>query len=266
MAEQQRPCPCGQPGAHRHPTPVDDASMSDFWDRARPETGFRPPHLSVSSVELYARCPAQWKARYVDKLPSAQSPEMAFGAVIGKALEALHSGHDAELVLAQTHAQSAVRPVRDVDYALRLLNLYRELGLCDVVGVPEQRFLLHLPDRTRVPVPILGYLDLELEDRVREIKTSRAKWTEMRAQAAHQTHVYGWAFQQRKHRRPVCVEYVIFNTMRPDILTLNVEPNADGLRLFELAAAATWSGIVAGRFACTCKTGTGRAPTARTAL
>ena len=52
---------------------------------------FLPRHLSVSSVELYARCPAQWKRRYVDRVIDPPNRAMAWGTAFHKALEAVHA-------------------------------------------------------------------------------------------------------------------------------------------------------------------------------
>ncbi len=205
-----------------------------------------PKHLSVSSVALYARCPAQWRSRYVDKTAELPTPAMTFGAAMARALEALHREQDADLVWVRAHA--AVRPniTPGVEHGLRLLNRYRELG--PFRGRPEQKFRLHLPNRQLVPVPILGFMDLMTDDEVIEFKTSRATWTQQRVDTEHQAAVYAWAFQQLTKRRPSCVRYVVMSTVRDTLTVLETRPTGDDLWLFEQQAAATWNGIVAGAF------------------
>jgi hypothetical protein len=211
-----------------------------------------PRHLSVSSVQLYARCPAQWRRRYLDGIADPPSPPMAFGGVLARALEALHRGRDGDLALAVEHAKAAaelrergaaLRP--SAEYGLQLLRLYREHGV--YAGTPERRFLLKLPGRPEVP-PIMGYLDLECEREVIEFKTSYGRWTQARVDAEFQAAVYGWAFHQLNRRRPECVRYVVLSTRTPGLETFETRPNGTDLLLFEYAAAATWQGIRDGRF------------------
>lgn len=204
-----------------------------------------PRHLSVSAVQLYARCPLAWRRRYVEKVSEPGSPPMSFGLAFAKAMEAQHRGEDAGTVFARSHAATGnAHP--GAEHGLRLLELYRERFSLD--GTPEQKFSLYLPDRRQVPVPILGFMDLEREDEVVEFKTSRNPWTQARADAEYQSAVYGWAFQQRHRRRPESVRYLVFSTRTVDVQEILTHPTGSDLRLFELAAIVTWRGIKSGVF------------------
>lgn len=208
-------------------------------------TTFRPRHLSVSAVQSYARCPACWHRRYVERTPEPATPPMAFGKAFAEALEAHHRGGDAEAVFARAHAVTGVAHP-GAEHGLRLLDLYRERY--SLVGTPERKFELYLPDRVQVPVPILGFLDLETDREVVEFKTSRNPWSEARAASEYQAAVYAWAFQRANQRRPDGVRYLIFSTRSPDVQEILVHPSGSDVRLFELAAIATWRGIVGGKF------------------
>lgn len=204
-----------------------------------------PRHLSVSAVQAYARCPLAWKRRYIDGLEEPPSAPMSFGKAFALALEAHPRGQDADVAFVKAHAETGnAHP--GAQHGLRLLDLYRERY--DLDGEPEQRFSLHLPDRERVPVPILGFMDLEREDEVVEFKTSRNQWTQARADAEYQSAVYGWAFRERHKRRPHRVRYLVFSTRSVDVQEIETHPDGNDLRLFELAASVAWRGIVGGSF------------------
>lgn len=204
-----------------------------------------PKHLSVSAVQAYARCPLAWKQQYIEGFKQPATPPMSFGLAFAKAMEAHHRGQDAETTFARAHAITG-NASPGAEHGLHLLSLYRERYNLD--GRPEQRFSLYLPDRQQVPVPILGFMDLERDDEVVEFKTSRNPWTQARADAEYQSAVYGWAFRQRHQRRFQRVRYLIFSTRTVDVQEIETQPTGSDLRLFELAAIVTWKGIVGGSF------------------
>ena len=218
---------------------------------------FRPRYLSVSAVQLYTRCPAQYRQRYVERLVTPTNKYMAFGSVFHTALEAEHRGEDSERALIAAwntyqaildDAQAGAMPSKT--HALTLLETYREMGLGGAVGVPERKFVRRLP-MANVPVPILGYVDLSIPERrrFREMKTtSGSSWTQLKVQGEHQLHVYGWDHQMTYRHRVEAAEYVIFGTVTPTVEVIEAVPSPDGLRLFEFAAEGTWAGIVAGRY------------------
>lgn len=220
-------------------------------------SAFRPKHLSVSAVQLYVTCPAQYRRRYVDRLVTPTNLYMSFGTVFHKALEAEHRGQDSERALiAEWNKRQAILDAANLGtmpsktHALALLDEYKARGLGGKVGIPERKFVRRLPT-ANVPVPILGYVDLTLPERrrFRENKTtSGTSWTREKAQSEHQLHVYGWDYQMTYRHRAECAEYVIFGTVTPTVEVLEVVPSPDGLRLFETATEAVWQGILEGKY------------------
>lgn len=204
-----------------------------------------PRYLSVSSVQLYARCPAQWHRRYVAKISDPKTPPMAFGSAFALALEAHHLGKDGDTVFVREHANQGM-PAPGAEHGLRLLDLYRERF--NFTGTPESKFSLYLPDRRHVPVPVLGFMDLETQDEVIEFKTARSPWMQSRADAEFQSAVYGWAFRERTKRRLGCVRYLVFSTRTVDVQEIETHPTGGDLRLFELAAGVMWQRLKEGRF------------------
>lgn len=218
---------------------------------------FRPRHLSVSSVALYVACPARFKQRYVDRLVTPTTAPQATGKAFHDALEAEHRGQDserawiaawnaAEADLAQT-GQTLMMSKSD---GLTLLNDFRERGLGGKRGEPERKFVLPFPSE-KIPVPFLGYMDLTVPDErhFRDYKTtSGTSWTQAKVQLEPQLHGYGWAYQRLYRHRPDYGLWVVFNTQTLTVEPFEAIPSADGFRLFELQAEATWRGIVAGNY------------------
>lgn len=216
-------------------------------------TAFRPKHLSVSSVELYARCPRQWQRHYVERIIDPPTRAMAWGIAFHKALEAVHRAEpDADYEQTWLKTWNAMRETVGANfwpskaYGIDLLDAFHARGLA-VKCPTEVRFSLPFPGG-KIPVPLLGYVDAFAPDDTREYKTTKGGWwNETRAQMSHQAHVYGWARQRTlKHRRPV--RFVVFGTRTPTIDEYVVEPSPDGFRLFEQLAERVWDGIVNERF------------------
>jgi hypothetical protein len=216
-------------------------------------TGFRPRHLSVSSVELYARCAAQWKRRYVNGVIDPPNRAMAWGSAFHSALEAGHNGDDA--AVAWLHAWNVGRDKLALQglsfgpgkpHGLELLDEYAERGL-DVECPAEVKFVLPFPSGN-IPVPLLGYVDAFAPNDTREYKTSAGGWwSQLRADMSHQAQVYSWVRQRMlNHRKPVRI--VVFGTRAVTIDEYIVETSPDGMRLFERLAEGVWDGIVNERF------------------
>lgn len=218
---------------------------------------WRPKHLSVSSVALYVTCPAQFKQRYVDRLVTPTTVPQAWGTAFHRALEAEHRGEDSEraLIRAWNIAEAELASGGQIMapskvHALALLDAYKARGFGGKCGIPERKFTLPFPS-SEIPVPLTGYVDLLLPERrrFREYKTTSAStWTREKIQGEHQLHVYAWAYQRLFNHRVECAEYIIFSTVTPSLDPIEAAPSADGFRLFEIAAAAVWRGIVEQRY------------------
>jgi hypothetical protein len=220
-------------------------------------TTFRPRHLSVSSVTLYMKCPAQFRQRYVDKLVSPTTGPQATGTAFHKALEAEHRGQDSERawIAAYNAAEAALLPsgqslTMSKAAGLELLNQCRALGLGGAKGEPERKFRIPFPSPI-IPVPLLGYIDLAVpnERHFRDYKTTGFDgWSQTRVGLEPQLHAYGWAYQQIYRHRAERALWCVFNTQTGMIDVYASVPSPDGFRLFEKQAEATWNGIVAGRY------------------
>lgn len=214
---------------------------------------YRPRHLSVSSVALYVKCPAQYRQRYVERLVTPSNPYMLFGSTFHAALEAEHRGEDSERVLITTWNEKQgildranLGQMPSKMHALALLDEYKSRGLGGKIGVPERKFVLPFPSPS-IPVPLLGYIDLVMPERrrFREFKsTSTTTWTPEKIQTQAQLHCYGRAYQSIYNHRVERAEYVIFRTDIVKVDVIEAVPSADGFRAFEQEAEAVWNGIV----------------------
>lgn len=222
-------------------------------------TGFRPQHLSASSVALYTRCPAQFRRRYVERIVTPTTPAQAWGKAFHAALEALHRGEDAELRWlsawdeAEAYLDQTNQPPLSAgkEHGFRLLKAYRNLGLDGVKGEPEKRFRLPFPS-DGIPVPLLGFIDLAVpsERQYRDFKTTGGSyWNATKVALEPQVQAYGWAYQKLYHHRAERALWIIFSTQKPTVDVYETTPSPDGFRLFQIQAEATWLGITAGNFA-----------------
>lgn len=214
---------------------------------------FRPRHLSVSSVALYTRCPAQFRQRYVDKLVTPTTAPQATGKAFHAALEAEHRGQDSERAWIAAYnlaAATGLTLTMSKLHGLDLLNLYRERGLGGAKGEPERKFVLPFPS-SRIPVPLLGYIDLSLpaEREYRDFKTTGGTfWNQIKVDLEPQKEAYGWAYQQINRHRAERALWCVFNTAALALDVYETVPSPDGFRLFELQAEAAWQGIVDGNY------------------
>lgn len=212
-----------------------------------------PRHLSHSAIELYARCPAAYRRRYIERQPDPPTPAMLFGRVFHETLEAVHQGEDGDVswVKAYTAAGLPGTGAPSLQHGLALLAAYQAHGIG--AGASEQRFEFYLPDRDSVPVPINGVIDLATDTDVWEFKTSAAKWDQGKVDGSPQAALYRWAYIQLYGRKPACVRFLVFHTRRVSLEEFCAYPAGPELRLFELAAAATYRGIRDGVFPARCK-------------
>jgi hypothetical protein len=220
-------------------------------------TAFRPRHISVSSIGLFTRCPAQWKRRYVDRIVPPSSAAQATGTAFHKALEAQHRGQDGAMAWVEaadgvSDALAATNQTLTMskEHGLKLLKLYRDRGLSGAIGEPEKMFKLTLPT-PNIPVPVLGYIDLAVpsERHFRDFKTTGGTfWNATKVALEPQVAVYGWAYQKLYHHRAERALWCIFSTAKVALDVYEVAPSPDAFRLFEQTAEMVWSAILAEQF------------------
>lgn len=215
----------------------------------------RPEHLSVSQVTTYLTCPRKYRFRYVDRLePERVSIDLVFGRAVHSALAwFVEEGASAEHeLLARTFRADfqAERMVPRVDYDEKDPAALAALGESLVrAAAPVVRELRPKAAETKVEVelvephtgrglgiPLLGYVDLVLEDGLGEIKTASRKTGPSNYLFQLAAYRYAWRRQHQVVPRFQLVELV--KTKAPSVVVLEVNVTDRDERWFLEVASA----------------------------
>ncbi len=198
-------------------------------------------HLSYSSISTYLNCPAMWKFRYIDKLPSFGNPNLFFGSVWHSTIEYYIStsamGTEALLeiygkkwatqlekegentnwldpytgksVEKSTYEQGESWITGDVKFEGDHPNMAAFLDTLQPKkkkGDKEKPYYVEEFIKLHVPgvpVPIIGYIDVITTDDIPvDFKTSGKSWSEKRAAEEMQPLFYLAALSQASIRVP----------------------------------------------------------------
>lgn len=227
-----------------------------------PPTSLPVEHLSVSSLNLFTRCPEAWKRRYVDKQSEPPSGKMLTGGAAGAAL-AQHYGTQIETgeglstsdLLDEYAAEwdqrsereevlwGAEKPGALKDTGMAALALYhREISPTITPVSVEREFSLTWPD---APFALTGFLDLETDDdEVADYKSTGQRLSAEKAAAELQPTVYLAARRAEGH--PASFRYhTMVRTKKPTaelVPAPRSERQLDLLthRVFSIARAMQW--------------------------
>jgi RecB family exonuclease len=220
-------------------------------------------YLSVSSLNLFSRCPLAWKRRYVDKLTEPPSGKMVRGSAAGAAL-AQHYGRQIESgeglstsdVLDEYAAEWDHRRDREEviwgtdqpgilkDTGMAALALYhREIAPTITPVSVEREFALSWPD---APFQLTGFLDLETaDDEVGDYKLGAQRLSADKAAADLQPTVYLAARRAEGNPASAFRFHAMAATKKPSaelVAAPRSERQLDLLthRVFSLARAMQW--------------------------
>lgn len=173
-----------------------------------PPESFPIAHLSKSSLALYERCPAAWKARYIDKRSEPSSGAMTRGKAIGAALSQHFArqietgqGMSREELLDEYSDDWSERTEREEvqwgeeapgelkDRGARMLAVYhRDIAPTVEPVAVEREFELSWPD---CPFALTGYIDLETAaGAVVDFKATSYKWAQAKADGEFEPTIY----------------------------------------------------------------------------
>lgn len=146
--------------------------------------GGPPPFLSISSAELYRKCPKAWEFRYLIKPDIGVRDEepLFFGSLVHKIIEAVYTAYlatdiflpmgdieDLAKTLSGKYNGSPAKQVRMAQEAVKLVMSFLATGGRTIRPVVnEMEFLMRGPEGLR----ILGAIDLTTVDGVKDIKVS----------------------------------------------------------------------------------------------
>lgn len=171
-------------------------------------------HLSYSSITSFLGCAAWWKFKYLDKLPTLATPELAFGSAIHQTIETYLKTTQGALgsIWQEKWAEESKKenifwdlsdkPEEFCNDGVRMLT---HPAIVDgVQGIKalysgeesqiEKKVELHVPG---VPIPIIGYVDFTDKAGIPcDFKTSKASWNGEKAAGETQSLFYLAALNQ----------------------------------------------------------------------
>lgn len=225
-------------------------------------------HLSYSSVSLYLECSRKWAYKYLEHVPSAGSPALAFGSALHGTVQKFmierHAGNELDLTDTWTE-QWAAAIEKDIDWGdsipqqvandgVRLVSAVRATldqitPAVDAAGpVVERKIEVKVPG---VPIPIIGYLDLLGSDGVlRDFKTASRAWSAGQVAEQSQPLVYlAAANQMNLVHLPGQFEHVVFvKTKMPQIQRLPSTHSLNEVLWMFRVISGVWEGIERGSF------------------
>lgn len=196
-------------------------------------------HLSYSSISSYLSCARNWAYKYVEKKPTISTPELAFGTAVHETIEQ-HLLGKGELIDLWTPAWNKAAengnifwgmdtPEQFYNDGVRILSHSSVTGGIRLIqenqnGNPpkiETKVELRVPG---VPIPVVGYIDIITANGIPgDFKTSRASWSQAKAQDSIQTLFYLAALNQAGNHEHAWRfrHYVIVKTKTPQFQVLD---------------------------------------------
>lgn len=224
-------------------------------------------HLSYSSISSYLACARNWAFKYVEHQPTFGSPDLTIGTAVHGTIEGYlrqttlensmtdfyKSAWD-EAILRGEVFWGNETPESAHNEGLALIahkaivdgvNGLKVARDADNRAMIEEKVELHVPG---VPVPIVGYIDIQTADGVPgDFKTSARSWTQDRAQNETQSLFYLAALNQAGRTVPEWKfrHYVIVKTKTPQWQVFeHVHKPGEIFWLFGMIANV-WKGIEA---------------------
>lgn len=208
-----------------------------------------PAHTSASQLACYARCPRQYRFKYLDGLvPDVRSPNLALGTAVHGAVswwfEARKAGHEptrddalrtlradlgAALAAPEYRVEDDARAALYVE-AERLVALFLDhLSELEIVAV-EERFEVHLihPDTGEVlSRPLVGFLDLvTTTGEILELKTAARAYST--ADTTTNLQFAAYRYVAREQQRPDVRVVSLIKTKTPRVQNLALGPATGG--------------------------------------
>jgi hypothetical protein len=188
-------------------------------------------HLSASSINIYIQDPCMFIMRYLYKHRSASNPAMWRGTVVDEGIgEALTTKKNNKKIIknaiarfdglyeytAKEHEVNTIKLAKERDLIPRYLDTaipyYKEMGK----PISYQKEIrLQIDD---IPVDILGYIDLQYEGLVRDIKTVSRLPSAIPDTVNRQLSIYAKA-----ENCDAMVDYVYVTSKKAEMISMQVE-------------------------------------------
>jgi len=217
-------------------------------------------HLSYSSISMYLDCPEAWRRKYIAGEPTKKTSALAFGSAFHGTVESVIQGnHDWHNIWKEEFGKAFTQdialepdetPKQHYNEGVRILsNTEVQSAITGITprydgagAMIERKVELHVPG---VPVPVIGYVDVILEDGTpADFKTSARSWTQEQANNSLQTLFYLAALNQAGFEVNWRFKHFVFvKTKTPQVQILEHRHKPGELFfLFEIVRRV-WDGI-----------------------
>jgi len=166
-------------------------------------------HLSYSSISLYLDCPEAWRRKYIANEPTKKTSALAFGSAFHGVIERMikNAQYDWESAWDEEFGKAFLdvtwepgeAPEQYHHDGVRMLDHKAVFAAIQSIHPAspediEKKVELRVPG---VPIPIIGYIDVILDDGTpADFKTSARQWTQDQASGSLQTLFYIAALNQ----------------------------------------------------------------------
>jgi len=180
-------------------------------------------HLSASSINLFMQDIPLFIVRYLAKHKAPTNPAMLRGTVIDHCIGNNTSIEDAKseymALLNYNKKQGVVFDEEKAESEYNNIEKYLDVGLpfYKDLGKPvsyQEKIILQFED---LPIDIIGYVDLEYKDCIRDIKTT-AKTPKLTPQVSRQLAIYSTALD-----KPAFADYLYVAKTKQEVVTFEVE-------------------------------------------
>ena len=180
-------------------------------------------HLSASSINLFIQDICLFIVRYLFKHKSPTNPAMLRGIVIDHALGNKTSVAEAQkefmALMNYEKKQGNVFDQEKAEIEYNNIEKYLDVGIpfYKDLGKPvsyQEKVILQFED---LPIDIIGYVDLEYKDCIRDIKTT-AKTPKLTPQVSRQLAIYSTALD-----KPAFADYLYVAKTKQEVVTFEVE-------------------------------------------
>ncbi len=224
-------------------------------------------HLSYSSISSYLYCARAWELKYIDKVPTQATPELAFGSAWHNTVESfIASGHQADIIGLWSEAwakqsreniawgsdtpeqfqNEGIRMLSSKEIAMGILAI--AAGRDEAGPQIERKIELKVPG---VPIPIIGYIDIITPAGIPgDFKTSSKSWSLDKALGEIQPLVYLAALNQAGIKTPGWKfrHFVFVKTKEPKFQVIEHIHNPSQLMWVFGMIQKIWKGIETGVF------------------
>lgn len=182
-------------------------------------------HLSASSINLFMQDIPLFIVRYLAKHKSPTNPAMLRGTVIDHAIGNKTSVKEAQQefksLMNYEKKQGNVFDQEKAEIEYNNIEKYLEIGLpfYQDLGEPvsyQKKVELQFDD---LPIPVLGFVDMEYSDCIRDIKTTAKKPSALTPQVQRQIAIYATALEKNR----AYADYLYVTKTKAEVITFEVD-------------------------------------------